>query len=124
MQKVPYKIVEKPHWPGREKWQINSEKYCGKIQIFDRKEAKCSVHKHKLKDEVMYCNKGSFKIVYGWSTDVSQHDEVVQKEGDSFHIQQDQWHQIVALDYASELIEFSTQHFDSDSYRQQDWEGE
>ena len=122
MQKSPYKIVEKSHWPGREVWVVNTEKYCGKILEFDKKDAKCSVHKHEQKDEVMYCNRGSFKIQYGWRDNVEEFDEVVQKEGDSFHIPQGLWHQIVAQDYACELIEFSTQHFDSDSYRLQDLE--
>ena len=37
-------------------------------------------------------------------------------EGESFHIPTGLIHQIIGLEY-TELFEFSTEHFDSDSYR-------
>jgi hypothetical protein len=43
-------------------------------------------------------------------------DQLILNAGDNFHVYQGLRHQMVALE-DSELFEFSTQHFDSDSYR-------
>ena len=108
-------FVEKA-W-GSEEWIVNNEKYCGKILRF-RKDTSCSWHYHKIKDEVMYVHTGKVKIIYGRKEDISHslNNEVVLCEGQSFHIPTGLIHKICALD-DTELFEFSTQHFDSDSYR-------
>lgn len=134
MLKSPYKIVPKPHWKnkddpsckgGKEVWIVNKEQYCGKILHFPQY-SRCSNHMHLLKDEVMYVNKGKVKIVYSWEENSEQYEHVVLNVGDSFHIPVGLWHMICALE-ESEVIEFSTQHFDEDSYRSEsillfDWE--
>ena len=84
---IDMKHVEKG-W-GWERWIVNCEEYCGKLLFFE-KDKKCSWHYHKIKDEVFYVQSG--KIYRGLR------------------------HQMLALK-DSELFEFSTQHFDSDSHR-------
>jgi mannose-6-phosphate isomerase-like protein (cupin superfamily) len=102
---------------GSETWIANSPKYCGKLlKIIKGK--KTSWHYHKLKDEVMYVHTGKAKIIYGKNEDMNHLNtkEVILHEGESFHIPTGLIHQIIALE-DTELFEFSTQHFDSDSYR-------
>ena len=45
-------------------------------------------------------------------------DEIILGPGDNFHVYRGLRHQMIALE-DTELFEFSTQHFDSDSYRLQ-----
>ena len=42
--------------------------------------------------------------------------EIILSSGDNFHVYRGLKHQMIALE-DTELFEFSTQHFDSDSYR-------
>lgn len=107
------KIVSKG-W-GFEKWIVNNEKYCGKL-LYIIKDKKCSLHYHKLKDETFYCSKGRILLKYGHITNTARLTEVVLSRGDSFHIPPFLCHQMIGLE-DSELFEFSTQHFDEDSYR-------
>ena len=102
---------------GYELWITNSEKYCGKL-LHIVKGKQCSWHYHKLKDEVMYVQSGKLKITYGFNEnklDLSN-SCIILSPGDSFHIPTGMIHQMTALE-TTELFEFSTQHFDEDSYR-------
>ena len=76
---------------GFEKWIVNNEEYCGKLLYFV-KGKRCSWHYHEIKDEVFYIQSGKILVKYS--------------DGD----------QMIALE-DTELFEFSTQHFDEDSYR-------
>lgn len=105
------KIVPKG-W-GFEKWIVNNEEYCGKLLYFI-KDKKCSFHYHKLKDETFYVQSG--KILLRYSETDTPDNEVVLGKGDKFHIYRGLRHQMIALE-DTELFEFSTQHFDEDSYR-------
>ena len=115
---------------GFEKWIHNSDIYCGKLLYF-AKGKRCSWHYHKLKDEVFYVQSGKIKVV--WTDDLetakANKDEVfhlgadeinigetVLEKGDNFHVPAGRAHQMIALE-DTELFEFSTQHFDEDSYR-------
>jgi len=118
---------------GFEKWIVNNEKYCGKLLYFV-KGKKCSLHYHKLKDETFYIQSGKIELFY--SDDlftisaiaenphgyVAIHspqaacEKIVLEKGDTFHIPPGRVHQMYALE-DTELFEFSTQHFDEDSYR-------
>lgn len=100
---------------GHELWIVNKEEYCGKL-LFIKEGKKCSWHHHKLKDEVFYLQSGSLIIRYSDEDDISKADERIMKPGDAFHVYIGLRHQMEALE-DSELFEFSTQHFDSDSYR-------
>jgi len=110
---INHKYVPKG-W-GYELWITNSEKYCGKL-LHIVKGKQLSWHYHKLKDEVMYVQSGCISIIYGRDEDINNADEIVLSEGDSFHIPVGLIHRIIAVE-TSEVFEFSTEHFDEDSYR-------
>lgn len=111
---------------GYELWIQNSELYCGKLLHFV-KGKRCSLHYHKQKDETFYIQSGRVLVHYtddwkslpesvpgrSWKDFV---DTVELKPGDNFYVPPGRVHQIIALE-TTELFEFSTQHFDEDSYR-------
>jgi quercetin dioxygenase-like cupin family protein len=100
---------------GFEKWIVNSEEYCGKLLYFV-KGKKCSWHFHKLKDEVFYLQSGKILLKYYDEDDIDLAHELILNKGDKFHVYRGLRHQMIALE-DTELFEFSTQHFDEDSYR-------
>ena len=100
---------------GFEKWIVNNEKYCGKI-LYIVKDRKCSWHYHKIKDETFYVQNGKVKLHYGWFDEKHLGTSIILTKGDHFHIPIGLKHQMYALE-DTELFEFSTQHFDEDSYR-------
>ena len=55
-------------------------------------------------------------VKYGDSDNLDEASEIVLNPGDNFYVYVGLRHQMIALE-DSELFEFSTQHFDSDSYR-------
>ena len=55
-------------------------------------------------------------VLYSEQDDVQKANVVVLGPGDNFHVYRGLRHQMIAIE-DSELFEFSTQHFDSDSYR-------
>ena len=109
----PIKFVPKG-W-GYEKWIVNCPRYCGKI-LFLAKGKRCSWHYHQRKDEVFYVQKGAIEVYYSTGDSLETADKVVLIEGDKFHVPVRLRHQMVALK-DTELFEFSTEHFDSDSIR-------
>ena len=100
---------------GFEKWIHNSELYCGKLLYFV-KDKMCSWHYHKLKDEVFYVQSGLIKVYYAEHDRIEEASEVILGPGDNFHVYRGLRHRMKAIS-DTELFEFSTQHFDSDSYR-------
>ena len=114
---------------GHELWFDNNEKYCGKLLYFV-KNKKCSLHYHLIKQESFVVHSG--KIELWWHDDIKMIENhiktnkkdtlynilerVILEPGDVFRIQPGRVHQMVALE-TTELFEFSTQHFESDSYR-------
>lgn len=110
-----------PHksW-GWEEWIVNNDLYCGKRLHFTRQFGHTSLHFHMKKHETMYVEKGVFHIKTVDQTSIERvyHTLV---PGDSLTIEPGTVHQIEAfvLDETGEavLVEFSTHHEDSDSYR-------
>jgi quercetin dioxygenase-like cupin family protein len=100
---------------GFEKWIVNTEEYCGKLLYFV-KGKKCSWHYHKLKDETFYIQSGKILLKYSDGDEMIYADEIILNKGDKFHIYRGLRHQMFAIE-DTELFEFSTQHFDEDSYR-------
>jgi mannose-6-phosphate isomerase-like protein (cupin superfamily) len=100
---------------GYELWIVNNEKYCGKILHLNAGK-KFSWHYHILKDETFYIRSGRIKLLYGWDEDINKAVELTLGPDSSFHIPPKLIHQIIALE-DSDVFEFSTQHFDEDSYR-------
>tara|TARA_Y100001951_G_C11243105_1_gene241741 strand:- start:332 stop:694 length:363 start_codon:yes stop_codon:yes gene_type:complete len=107
------KIVPKG-W-GYEKWIANSELYCGKL-LFIRKGHRCSWHYHKNKDETFYIQSGEVLLIYGDVDDMEKAQMKILGPGDKFYVYPGLRHQMQARE-DTELFEFSTQHFDSDSNR-------
>ncbi len=107
------KIVPKG-W-GYEKWIANSELYCGKL-LFIRKGHRCSWHYHTKKDETFYIQSGEVLLIYGDDDDMEKAKMKVLGPGDKFYVYPGLRHQMQARE-DTELFEFSTQHFDSDSNR-------
>ena len=107
------KIVPKG-W-GFEKWVVNTELYCGKLLHFNMGK-RCSWHYHKIKDETFYVQSGELLLIYGEDDNINKGKMIVLRPGDKFHVYAGLRHQMQAR-IDTELFEFSTQHFDSDSYR-------
>jgi quercetin dioxygenase-like cupin family protein len=100
---------------GGEKIICNTEKYCGKLLYFVR-DKQCSWHYHKLKDETFYIQSGKLILYYGYDDDITLAEQRVLRQGDKFHVPIGLRHRMYALE-DTEMFEFSTQHFDDDSYR-------
>ena len=113
MNSSAIKIVPKG-W-GYEKWIVNTEEYCGKLLFFNEGK-RCSWHYHKQKYETFYLQSGKILLYYGDSDSLDDAEDIVLEAGDKFHIYRGLRHQMVAIE-DSELFEFSTEHFDEDSYR-------
>ena len=113
--KTSLPMTHVPKGWGWERWIVNCEEYCGKLLFFEEGK-RCSWHYHKLKDEVFYLQSGKMIVKYSEEDDIEQAEELVLNAGDNFHVYRGLRHQMIALE-DSELFEFSTQHFDSDSYR-------
>lgn len=105
--------VHKKGW-GEEIWIANHEKYCGKLLRF-KKGAEFSMHYHMLKHETFYVLKGKLELRCFDLQDATQHEGYI-NVGDVIVIPAGNPHKLIALE-ESEIIEISTQHFESDSYR-------
>lgn len=101
---------------GGEHWIENLPEYCGKI-LYVEKGKKGSLHFHLNKTETMLLNKGSVRLRF-IDPDTGGEYFVDLDKGDSILIPRGQVHQIIGLE-ESEIIEFSTIHEESDSYRVQ-----
>jgi mannose-6-phosphate isomerase-like protein (cupin superfamily) len=106
--------IEPKGW-GREVWLANNELYCGKILEIARGK-RCSLHFHKLKTESFYLRAGKLRVRIQQSAHSDPIEEFLLSAGECMDIPPGLIHQMEALEDA-ELYEFSTQHFESDSYR-------
>jgi quercetin dioxygenase-like cupin family protein len=121
---------------GYEKWIVNKKEYCGKL-LFFKESKKCSIHFHTLKDETFYVDSGKVEMhwmdmpedalyndgkninyTYEELLDLFQKNEKIEilSTGQSFYVPVGRIHRVVALE-DTKVFEFSTEHFDSDSYR-------
>lgn len=121
--KIEKKTIETtdthPKGWGYEKWIENIPEYCGKLLHFEA--GKCSsMHFHVKKKETMFLIKGRIMIDMIEPATGEKY-SVVLTPGDSVLIPPGQVHQIFSV-MESDLIEFSTTHEDSDSYRV--WKGD
>ena len=104
---MPTKTHVVPKSWGEEHWIVNRE-YCGKKLVL-KKGHRCSLHFHKVKDEVFYVIRGRVYLELGA-------EKVVLLPGDHRHVPPGTLHRFSGLTDA-EIIEFSTHHEDSDSHR-------
>jgi len=102
---IQHKEVKK-EW-GKEIWIVNRD-YCGKKLILN-KGFRCSMHYHKNKDETFYILRGKVLMETG-------NKKQIIIPGHSILITPNTKHRFTGLE-DSEIIEFSTHHDDSDSYR-------
>lgn len=100
---------------GWEVWIENMPEYCGKI-LHIKKGKKGSLHFHRDKLETMMLSFGLIELVLIDPETGVEYKEILNVPGDSIKIPRGQVHQICALD-ESEIIEFSTEHKESDSFR-------
>ena len=101
---------------GYEIWIVNNEKYCGK-KLFIRQGKYCSYHHHKDKDEVLYIESGRIWMNSSDDSDENWINAVDMGPGYAFHVTPGCKHQMHAVEDTI-ILEFSTQHFDEDSYRE------
>lgn len=100
---------------GFEKWIVNKPDYCGKLLFFFEGK-RCSYHYHKLKDETFYLQSGRMILKTSYDKQLEDAGVRILEAGDRFHIPIGLVHQMTAITEC-ELFEFSTEHFDEDSYR-------
>lgn len=107
---VDMKYVPKS-W-GWELWICNNEKYCGK-KIFIKQDHYVSYHKHGVKSEHLFVESGSIIMHHDLEGCVVAVEMLI---GDAFEVKPGVNHQMYAK-FDTVLFEFSTQHFDEDSFR-------
>ena len=92
---------------GEEHWIVNKE-YCGKKLVLKRG-YRCSIHWHKVKDEVFYILSGRVLMEVNGEAKVLE-------PGMKQYIRPGDKHRFTGL-LDSEIMEFSTTHVEEDSYR-------
>jgi len=104
---------------GEELWIVNNDKYCGKI-LTVKKGFRCALHYHKKKHETFYVLEGNpyLEVSSGTARKRAFFYEGTAKEGDDFEINPYVIHRFSAPTGEVKIIEFSTHHEDSDSYRE------
>ncbi|MFN0207463.1 MAG: cupin domain-containing protein [Planctomycetota bacterium] len=104
--------LEPKGW-GEEHWVHNDENYCGKKMII-KKGKRCSLHFHVRKTETFFIQSGKVEMEF---IDRNGKREVfVMVPGDTCEITPGLMHRFKGIEDA-EVFEFSTQHFEDDSYR-------
>jgi quercetin dioxygenase-like cupin family protein len=111
-------LLEHKHVPkswGWEEWIVNNEHYCGKF-LFVAKDKYCSYHYHKLKTETFTIVQGGVVLRYSYQDDINQAAFIILDKGQTFHIPVGLRHRFIGIE-DSLILEISTHHEDSDSYR-------
>lgn len=93
---------------GYEKWLENNEKYCSKL-LWLKKGYQCSLHYHKIKDEMFLITKGQVRLELGKRV-------VHMREGNFVRVPPGTLHRFRGVE-DSEILEVSTHHSEEDSYR-------
>lgn len=100
---------------GYEEVLINDEKYCAKILHVNRNK-RMSWHYHIIKDETFYVETGRVELYWSDTDDLENAERMILLPGMTFNIPTKTRHMLVGLEN-SRVFEFSTRHFDHDSYR-------
>jgi len=118
IQKVFDRHRPQKSW-GWEEWIVNNDLYCGKRLHFTELGGKTSLHFHMKKHETMYVESGLFMITIIDPVTAEQTKYHLEK-GSSIVIEPGMVHRIEAVMLnrgEAVLVEFSTHHEDTDSYR-------
>ena len=98
---------------GSEEWLVNNIKYCAKylnlVQGYQ-----CSLHYHKIKDETFYVLEGIVELEL---QEEGRPATVTLKKGEQYRLVPYTLHRFRAKTFRAKILEISTTHFDSDSYR-------
>lgn len=113
IKKLPAPQVFKKGW-GQELWIVNNDEFCGKILSFDEG-AEFSMHNHHKKREIFFVVNGEL-LVTGIDTSNATRFTLQLFPGDVLDVPRFAFHKIKAVT-ASNIIEISTTHEESDSYR-------
>ena len=103
---IKHKLVPKT-W-GLEVWYANLD-YCGKMLIFAQ-DHRCSMHYHIVKHETFVVMTGRILLEMGDNPRILE-------IGQSVYIPRGIAHRMTAVGGNASMIEFSSHHEDSDSYR-------
>lgn len=107
-------IVSEKGW-GNEELIVNKD-YCGKKMLV-KAGHKGSLHFHRIKNETFYLLSGCVEIEI-LNTFQADYYSIILEEGDILDIPNHTIHRIIGSALMdSILFEFSTKHFDDDSYR-------
>jgi mannose-6-phosphate isomerase-like protein (cupin superfamily) len=105
----------KKKW-GSELWIVNEPEYCGKL-LTVKPGHRCSMHFHKNKKETFFILNGTLALTVIDLSDASSKDLMLHA-GESITLNPLTPHSFTAFgDTDCQVIEFSTHHEDSDSYR-------
>ena len=102
------KVIDRPQIGMTEYWIVNIPEYCGKILVL-KNGSTCPAHSHKKKHETFLVWRGKVKMVVDGK-------ELEMKPGDILVMEQGKVHQFTAIGQDAIIFEFSTQHFEDDSY--------
>lgn len=106
-------IVVEKEW-GTELWHDNNSKYCLKTLIAHAgKQLSC--HSHAIKEETWVLTYGVLLIQFGTENDINQ--TFIAKPGYVVRISPGNHHRFTAITDIAVVVEASTEHLDSDSYR-------
>jgi mannose-6-phosphate isomerase-like protein (cupin superfamily) len=109
----PIKTVDKT-W-GSESWYHNSDRLCMKeLRIATGKS--CSLHYHILKEEIFRVLVGKVQIEL-IDTKTGRKETKILRVGESVLVVPNTPHRLTAMDGDALMLEMSTHHEDSDSYR-------
>lgn len=104
-----YGTVHEGHKWGYEVWIENTDDYCGKFLVLTNK-IKGSLHYHKIKRETFIILHGKIRLRVGDSVlELEEHDKVF--------VDRETLHQFQAITATAVIMEISTHHDDSDSYK-------
>lgn len=99
---------------GHELWIANNEEFCGKV-LHIEKGCRTSLHHHVLKREFFYIIQGDVDILYIHPDGTREH--LTMNQGDVLEIPRGVDHRLAAISGDADVMEVSSQHFDSDSFR-------
>lgn len=116
ISRKPIEITPEIHqkgW-GEEIWVVNTPLYCLKKLVF-AKESRFSLHFHIEKDETWCVENGTFQLTY-IDLHTAEHHTITLKEGDIYRIPPMLPHRL-ETETGGVILEVSTEHKNSDSYR-------
>lgn len=97
---------------GEEIWIVDTPLYCGKKLIL-KEGKKCGIHYHREKDKTLYVQRG-IVLINIYPKYPGPKKRVIMTAGHSISIRPGLIHRFLGLK-DSEIFEFSTQHFKSDT---------